>query len=229
MRIIAFGDIHMSLGKFQEIPGIESADLLIITGDLTSFGDRHEAKTILSQIMEVNPNVLAQIGNLDDFAINDYLDELDLNLHGQARLFQGKVCLVGSGGSNKTPFHTPSEFSEEEMAACLKRGGQQAREFMEIARSAAGCDIPLIVVSHTPPLNTLVDQLADGSHVGSQAVRTFIETEQPDLCLTGHIHEASGQDLIGATPVFNPGMIEKGGWVDIHLDHKGLRASLEFV
>ncbi len=221
MRIIAFGDIHMSLGNFDKIPNISSADLLILTGDLTNYGSRPEARDILNRILEVNPHVLAQVGNLDEFAINDYLDALNMNIHGQARLFRRGVCLMGCGGSNPTPFATPTEFSEKEIGRTLEQAYFQARNFIELAEPLEHHQIPLILVSHTPPLDTALDLLPDGSHVGSSAVRSFIEQNQPPLCLTGHIHEAKGSDCIGETLILNPGMIGSGGWVEVLVDKKG--------
>jgi len=51
-----------------------------------------------------------------------------------------------------------------------------------------------IYVIHTPPSNTNLDitspgALSRGTHVGSMAVRLFIEKHQPFLTLHGHIHE----------------------------------------
>jgi len=51
-----------------------------------------------------------------------------------------------------------------------------------------------IYVIHTPPSNTNLDitspgALSRGAHVGSMAVRLFIEKHQPFLTLHGHIHE----------------------------------------
>jgi Icc-related predicted phosphoesterase len=75
-----------------------------------------------------------------------------------------------------------------------------------------------IVLFHTPPHDTLLDRAAlDGRfvdhvpldlHVGSIAVRRFIETRQPLLTLHGHIHESarltgSWRDVIGRTHLFS--------------------------
>jgi Icc-related predicted phosphoesterase len=46
-----------------------------------------------------------------------------------------------------------------------------------------------VYVFHTPPNNTALDIIQDGEHVGSFAVRGFIEKYQPKLTLHGHIHE----------------------------------------
>ena len=75
----------------------------------------------------------------------------------------------------ETPFSTPTEFSEEEIA----------------------------------------DYLRAGYHVGSHSARAFIETYQPDLCSSGHMHEAPGEDAIGRTLLLNPGMLAQGGYVTV--------------
>lgn len=46
-----------------------------------------------------------------------------------------------------------------------------------------------IYIFHTPPNNTPLDIIGDEKHVGSFAVRQFIESYQPLLTLHGHIHE----------------------------------------
>jgi Icc-related predicted phosphoesterase len=60
-------------------------------------------------------------------------------------------------------------------------------------------------------------------HVGSRAIRAFIERRRPPLVLTGHIHEsprisASYRDRVGDSIVVNPGQFGTqrlcGVWVD---------------
>jgi uncharacterized protein len=227
MRIIAFGDVHMATRTCEGIPGIREADLIILTGDLTNFGSRAEVRQVLEQIMAYNPNVLAQLGNLDHFEVNEYLEQLGINLHGQSRLVQSSICIIGIGGSNPTPFRTPTEFSEDELMAIATRAYRQGLEYVSLAEPAFGKKIPILLVSHVPPANTLVDRLVHGQHVGSTAIRKLIETYQPDLCITGHIHEAKGEDRIGRTKIINPGMLRKGGWIDIHLSQSTLHAVLK--
>lgn len=67
-----------------------------------------------------------------------------------------------------------------------------------------------VYVVHTPPDNTALDQVALGQHVGSIALRQFIEKHQPYLTLHGHIHETvdvSGtfKEKIGKTFCFSSG------------------------
>lgn len=214
MRIIAFGDIHMSLGNFENIPGIDTADLIIITGDLTNFGGPEDARKIVEAVRSTNPNLLALAGNLDQRDVNDYLTEAGINLHGQGRIINN-IGIFGVGGSNYTPFKTPNEFSEEELSELLDSAYSQVRE------------APIqILVSHTPPIDTVTDRIASGMHVGSRSVRKFIEDTQPALCLTGHIHEARADDFIGTTQILNPGMIKEGYWIDITLENDTVTANL---
>ena len=69
-----------------------------------------------------------------------------------------------------------------------------------------------IFVSHSPPYNTSLDVMMDGSHVGSRAIRRYIEANRPLVSLHGHIHESyhlSGSYVcrLGETVCFNPGQI----------------------
>lgn len=226
MRLIAFGDVHMAPHVIGTIPDVKNADILIANGDLTNYGKQKDAKTVLDQILRYNSNLLALIGNLDNYEINDYLEEIGLNLHRQARLIKGKICLMGVGGSNFTPFQTPVEFSEAELTEIIQDCYDQARGFISLAEPLNKHRIPLVFVSHAPPRNTAVDRIRDGRHVGSTAVRKFIEKHQPDVCITGHIHEGRGEDRIGKTHILNPGMLRGGGWVEIQLINQTLQATL---
>jgi uncharacterized protein len=80
-----------------------------------------------------------------------------------------------------------------------------------------------IFVLHSPPRDTRCDMTAAGQHVGSRAIRSFIERQGPPLVLGGHIHESprvstSYRDEIGRTVVVNPGQFGAsrlcGVWFD---------------
>jgi len=215
LRIIAFGDVHMELGNAGNIPGIEAADCIIVTGDITNYGSREDAKKVLDQLLAINSNVLGLHGNLDQPEVGTYLEDLGLSLHGRGRLLNG-IGLVGLGGSNFTPFNTPSEFSEADLAGLLAKGYDQI----------AGTE-HVILVSHTPPVQTRTDRIRSGAHVGSTAVRQLIEQKQPALCLTGHIHESKAVDRIGRTVILNPGMIKNGSYIEVIFANNELAASLK--
>lgn len=85
----------------------------------------------------------------------------------------------------------------------------------DLARLAQRSDpARTIYVCHTPPADTPLDVTGRGRHVGSRALRAFIEQHQPPLTLHGHIHEAphmSGRyaTRIGSTWCINPGHDER--------------------
>ena len=72
-----------------------------------------------------------------------------------------------------------------------------------------------VYVIHTPPNQTNLDQVLTKNHVGSIAVRLFIEDYQPYLTLHGHIHQTvdvSGnfKDNIGKTLCLTSGNHDVG-------------------
>ena len=48
-----------------------------------------------------------------------------------------------------------------------------------------------IYVFHCPPYNTNLDVIPSLRHVGSKAIRQFIEKNEPYLVLSGHVHETA--------------------------------------
>ncbi|MGV1097783.1 metallophosphoesterase family protein [Thiovibrio sp. JS02] len=217
MRIIAFGDIHMQHANSRLIAGLAEADRLILIGDLSNFGGRAEAGGVLAALAEINPRLLGVAGNLDRPEVEELLREQGYSLHGRG-VALGQVGFFGVGGSNPTPFHTPNEFSEKELERLLAAGHAAVRH----------CRFR-ILVSHPPPHQNGTDLLSSGGHAGSTAVRAFIEKEQPDLCLCGHIHEARGKDTIGRTRIINPGMLQEGGWIEITVTGENLAAELHIA
>ncbi|MFT5697189.1 MAG: Icc-related predicted phosphoesterase [Desulforhopalus sp.] len=227
MRIIAVGDIHMAPEHLNKIPDIDKVDLVLLNGDLTNYGGVKEVRQVLNHAMALNPNTLAHFGNLDKAEINTYLEDLGINLHGQARLINNSVCIVGIGGSNITPFLTPSEFSESDLRTIAENAYLQGIEYVRLAEPLHKKKIPIILVSHAPPHNTRLDKIRSGKHVGSKAIRTVIEKHQPALSIVGHIHEGKGEDTIINSPIINPGMLRNGGWVLIEVKNSELHTQLQ--
>jgi hypothetical protein len=114
------------------------------------------------------------------------------DFHG--RHFQvGGWRVAGLGYSSPTPFNTPGEYSEPQLAERLQR-------FAELH--------PLVLICHAPPYGTALDQVRPGLHAGSRAVRDFIEQSQPVYFFCGHIHEAQGVSVeLGKTRARNVGKI----------------------
>ena len=218
MKIISFGDIHEDLNNLTLLKSeLESADLVIVTGDLTNFNGRKEAERVIDEIMKYNENVLAQLGNLDQPEVNDYLTEKGINLHRNG-FIRDDIGIFGVGGSNLTPFNTPTEFSEDEIETFLLEGIDKVKD----AKFK-------IMVPHMPPKDTKIDIITAGAHAGSQSVSNFIFKHKPDIALSGHIHEARGSDPIKNTLAFNAGMFREGGYVVITKTSDELSAELKVL
>lgn len=113
-----------------------------------------------------------------------------VNFHGRTLQVSG-VHIAGLGYSSPTPFDTPGEYSEAELGARLEKFAPWK---------------PLVLICHAPPLDTALDQVREGLHAGSRAIREFIDTHQPAQFFCGHIHEAEGAVVeLGGTRAQNVG------------------------
>ena len=198
MRILIFSDIHGDTRALERIVATP-ADLYISAGDLSTFGKAlercGEALLPLGEKLWVIP------GNHETAQENtDFCKKFGfVDFHRQVRALTGKNGATqwgGLGNSNPTPFNTPGEMSEEEIAEALK-------QFEGIA--------PLYFVVHFPPHNSGVDRVSLGRHAGSPTLRTWVDRVQPAWLFCGHIHECAGQtDVLGATQCISLG---KAGYI----------------
>jgi Icc-related predicted phosphoesterase len=69
-----------------------------------------------------------------------------------------------------------------------------------------------------------VDLVHSGFHVGSTAVRDFIEEAQPDLVICGHIHESRGKDKIENSVVINCGAAKEGNYALVEISEDTITA-----
>ena len=102
-----------------------------------------------------------------------------------------------------------------------------------LATLCESCDPSATVyVLHSPPRDTACDVISTRQHVGSRAIRAFVESRQPRLVLSGHIHESprvtgAWRDTVGHTPVVNPGQFGgpklAGVWFDPRQPESTLR------
>jgi len=189
MRLLIFSDIHGDKSALARLMDTE-ADYYFAAGDLCDWGRGIER---LGPIMQKRAERMYVIpGNHEsEQYIAQFCERFGFhNFHGQT-IEVGGYTVAGLGYSNPTPFDTPGEYTEEELAARLSK--------------FEGLD-PLVLICHAPPLNTKLDRVREGQHFGSRAVRDFIDRNQPAYFYCGHIHEAAGQrDTIGKTQGWNVG------------------------
>jgi Icc-related predicted phosphoesterase len=143
-------------------------------------------------------------GNDDEFDVDDVLTQSDVIAAPEGKVIRvadGQHEMLSLAWSNETPWDTPRECPEEELAGKIRVLAEQIED-MERA----------IFNIHVPPYGTGLDtapELDNGARlkrggaitgpVGSTAVRDAILEYQPLLSLHGHIHESRGSQKLGRT------------------------------
>ncbi len=197
-RLLVFSDIHGDLRALERLMAIE-ADYYFAAGDLVSWGRGLEKVGPILGLHSKGSRgnrVYVLPGNHEsEQDIAEFCERFGLvNFHGGTLDLpgvRGSVRIGGLGYSSPTPFDTPGEYSEEEMAARLAKFDAFQ---------------PTVMVCHAPPLNTALDQVHEGLHAGSRAIHEFIDRMQPAHFFCGHIHEAEGKVVqMGSTRAMNVG------------------------
>lgn len=204
MKILVVGDLHNDVENVLQFLDRASAlkfDVVVCPGDFTDvppkgFSQEEIGKLILEELKGLKKPLLAVPGNWDASLIKIF-EEDDISVHGAGKTVGG-IGFYGFGGA-KTPFDTVYEPEESEIESGLKRA------FEDVKNAKLK-----IQVTHSPPANTKLDLISSGAHVGSEAVRRFIETKKPQAAICAHIHEARGVDRIGDTKIVNPGRFPEG-------------------
>jgi Icc-related predicted phosphoesterase len=191
MKILIFSDIHGDMRALDRVLA-QPADIYIAAGDLSTFGrDLARSGELLQQLGE---RCWVLPGNHEtEEQTHELCTRYGLvDFHRQVKNL-GATQWAGLGYSNPTPFNTPGEYTEEEIAEALTH-------FDGLK--------PLYLVVHFPPYGTQLDQVAPGRHAGSRVLREWVEREQPRYLFCGHIHECGGKsDRLGATQCFNVGKL----------------------
>ena len=188
-KLLLFSDIHSDWKTLETILSVE-ADFYISAGDQVSWARGLErAGEILRTrgekvwVLPGNHESATQIAALcERYGLHDFHEQT---------FRVGRWTVAGLGYSSPTPFDTPGEYTEGQMAERLAK-------FKGLS--------PLVLVCHAPPFETELDRIRPGLHAGSKAVRAFLEAEQPEHFFCGHIHEAEGREIvIGRTRARNLG------------------------
>jgi Icc-related predicted phosphoesterase len=206
ISILLLADIHGSGFLIDEIAEeIRSADVIVLSGDITHFGTADDCALVLDSIRKYNDRILAVAGNCDHPDVDDYLREQKVNPSLEGVRSRG-FAWFGISGSLPCPGTTPFEYTEKEAETMLSK-----------IRGNYNKEIPNIMITHQPPYDTVADKLTNGVHVGSRSIRNFIEERSPLLCLTGHIHEGIGTDQINSCYIVNPGPFRTGKYARIRI------------
>ncbi len=189
MKLLVFSDIHSDAAALERLMNVE-ADYYFCAGDVVNFARGFDKVGPVmarhAERMYVIPGNHESAANIAEFCAQYGFHDF----HGRTVEIAGRH-VAGLGYSSPTPFNTPGEYSEAELAARLT-------PFAELK--------PLVLICHAPPKDTDLDRIKPGLHGGSSAVREFLEAHQPEHFFCGHIHEAQGKVAqMGGTRAMNVG------------------------
>jgi Icc-related predicted phosphoesterase len=189
VKLLIFSDIHNDWKTLERLLSVE-ADYYIAAGDQVTWQRGMERCGEVLQARGGRVYVLP--GNHESSAdVAAMCARYGLHNFHERHIRVSGWHVAGLGYSNPTPFNTPGEYSEPQLADRLQR-------FAELN--------PLVLVCHTPPHDTALDRIRPGLHAGSRSVRDFIEQHQPAYFFCGHIHEAEGVHVrMGNTRAWNVG------------------------
>ena len=167
-------------------------------------------------------------GNDDPLAIDPVLEAAERIMCPEREVVAlGPIQLASLGNTNRTPWDTPREFEEAELAVQI-----------DAILDGADAEASLVLNFHCPPHDSGLDTAAkldaelrpvvvSGAAmqipVGSTAVREAIVQYRPTVGLHGHIHESAGVWRCGPSTCLNPGSeygsgVLKGALVQFDVD-----------
>ena len=196
MKILAFTDIHGSLTalrRVQQKVKLQKPDLLVCAGDISIF--EHGIVGLLRRLNRLNKKIIIIHGNHEDASTFIKLSKLLKNIifiHKQA-FIKDNALFLGYGGGGFSMIDKEFEKITIKFKNMIKNNKNKK----------------IILVTHAPPYNTKLDRLIQG-HCGNKSIRHFVEKNEVDLLICGHLHENFGkEDKIKRTKIINPGPFGK--------------------
>ena len=168
--------------------------------------------TIVEEKIPLDRTIIVTPGNDDVLGVDAVIDKHKKIINPLGKLVELPIGyeMISMEYSNRTPWNTPRECSEEELRKRLET----------LVPLVSGNWRKVICNFHAPPYGGRLDLapkldknlrpvytlgVPEYANVGSKSVRWFLEKYQPLMSLHGHIHESPGVEQIGKTTAFNPG------------------------
>lgn len=206
MKYLLVADLHYALKQYDWLLEVaEDFDVVVVAGDLLeafSSVDRRTQIVVVKKYLER----LCRVGRLIVCSGNHDLDSTDAAGEQTARWIQDLSDLDIATDSD-TLF-----VGDTLISVCPWWDGPKGRRAIDaqLTRDARQRRGEWIWVYHAPPADSPVSW--DGTrHFGDIELSQWIERFQPDMVLSGHVHQApfepsgSWVDRIGSTWVFNAG------------------------
>jgi Icc-related predicted phosphoesterase len=203
IRIAAVGDVHAGLDSVGAIGpsfgGIDDlADVLLLAGDLTKWGDPDEARVLVDELREISAPIVAVLGNHDHHLdrgaeVRAVLEDAGIAvLEGETAEFTvgahslGIAGVKGFGGGFTGACAT--DFGEIEMKAFVRHTQRIAASLHEAAADLR-TDVRVALMHYSPTKETLRGEPPEiYPFLGSYMLAEAVDATGADLILHGHAH-----------------------------------------
>ena len=215
VRVAAIADLHCtktSQGAFQPLLAkiAESADILLIAGDLTDYGLPDEARVLAKEFAALRIPAVAVLGNHDfesgkSEEVRTILCDAGLIiLDGDAREIAGIGIAGVKGFGGGFAGACGSDFGEPELKAFIHHTKERAERLGSLL-GAMTVDVRIALLHYSPVEDTLRgERLEIYPFLGSYLLAEAIDGAGADLILHGHAHNGTEKGITpGGVPVRN--------------------------
>ena len=198
MKLLVAGCIHGDLDAARVLAKKakkEEVDAIILAGDVSLAGSGTEG--VVGELLKTGKKVMLLPGNHESIATTDFLTEKYnlISLHDRYYVLED-LGIAGCGSANIGIF----QLGEDEIYNVVKENLAKLKTKNKL------------LVTHVHPDDTLVTKMSGWP--GSEGLKAAVETMQPDMLISSHIHETEGlEDTIGNTKHFSVG--KKGRIIEI--------------
>jgi len=221
IRIAAAGDIHCSEEERSRLQAAfadadSQADLILLAGDLTTYGEPEQAAVLADVTREIATPIFAVLGNHDWHA--DRHEELvaalrDGGIHLLERAAEvvnvkgvdvgiaGTKGFVGGFSDSLLP-----DFGEPLLRRLYAETSAEVSALDRGLRAVQDCPVRIVLLHYAPTSSTIEGERETiWAFLGSERLAGPIAEHRPDAVFHGHGHAGTFAGSIGDIPVFNVG------------------------
>jgi uncharacterized protein len=190
------------------------ADLVLLAGDLTTYGEPEEAQVLAEATRGLSIPVVAVLGNHDWHAdrseqVAETLREAGIQVLERGWTIVGvngvDVGVVGTKGFvGGFPDSALPDFGEPLLRSVYAETSAEVEALDRGLQAVAGCPLRIVLLHYAPTATTLEGEPRGiFAFLGSDRLARPIADHTPDLVLHGHGHAGRFEGFIGAVPVYN--------------------------
>lgn len=215
MRIAATADLHFSASRHSALHGQfshvrDEADILVLAGDLTNYGQPEEMESLLNVVVRSRIPTVAVLGNHDyesgkqqeliRMMSSSGIKVLDGTAYERDGVgFAGTKGFVGGFGRGVL-----TAFGEAEIKQFVQASIDEA---LKLERAMAQLRTPkrVVVLHYSPVASTVQGEAAEiFPFLGTSRLAEVVDRHGADLVLHGHAHHGQLEGkTTGGSPVFN--------------------------